>query len=228
MIHLTYYGHSCFSVEIEEKTILFDPYITANPLASHIDVKSIKPDYIFITHGHEDHVADVELFAKQSGAKVVANFEIAQWFIQKGLEGVLALNHGGALDLPFGKVKYVYAFHSSTLPDGSNGGHPGGYVVQSKLGTFYYAGDTALSYEMKMIKEFFNVDFAVLPIGGTFTMDASDAAICAEWVGTKRVVGVHYDTFEPIKIDQAAAKAPFIARGYQLMLPDIGETLPMQ
>ena len=129
-MEVTFYGHACFSVNIEGRKILFDPFITPNELANNIDINTIEADYIFISHGHEDHVADVEKIAKKTNAIIVSNFEIVSWFNSKGLSNSHPMNHGGSWNFDFGKVKYVNAVHSSTLPDGSIGGNPGGFVIE--------------------------------------------------------------------------------------------------
>lgn len=227
MTNLTYYGHSCFSVEISGKTILFEPFITPNPLAKEIDIDSIQADYVLISHGHEDHVADALPILKRTGAMLVSNFEIVTWFGQQGVENAHPLNHGGSVELPFGKVKYVNAVHSSVLPDGTYGGNPGGFVIESDQDNFYFSGDTALTYDMKMLGEFHQLDWAVLCVGDNFTMGHQDAAICAEWIGVKEVVGTHFDSFPYIEIDHAAAKASFADNGATLHLPGIGETLQL-
>lgn len=227
MTDLTYYGHACFSVELAGKKILFDPFITPNPMASGIDLASIEADYVFISHGHEDHVADAVDVLKRTGAVLISNYEVVSWFAEQGCTNAHPLNHGGAVELPFGKVKYVNAVHSSVLPDGSYGGNPGGFVVESKQVSFYYSGDTALTYDMKMLGEFHQLDWAVLCVGDNFTMGYADASICAEWVGVKQVVGVHFDTFPYIEIDHEAAKASFAAKGQNLHLLGIGETIEL-
>lgn len=227
MTEITYYGHSCFLLTIGKTNILFDPYITPNEKAGHIDIDSIAADYILVTHGHSDHVADVESIAKRNDATVVANFEVATWFENKGIEKVHPMNHGGSKLFDFGKVKFVNAVHSSTLPDGSPGGNPGGFVVQSEDQTFYFAGDTALTYDMKLIGEEFSVDFAFMPIGDNFTMGISDAVRAAEFVGTRKIIGMHYDTFPYIEIDQAAAKKAADKAGLELIMLNIGENITL-
>jgi L-ascorbate metabolism protein UlaG (beta-lactamase superfamily) len=226
-MQLTYYGHACFAVDVDGTRLLFDPFIAPNPLASAIDVQAIAADYVLVSHGHGDHVADAAAIATRTGATLLSNFEIVQWFAGQGVPNGIGMNIGGNARLPFGTVKYVTAVHSSTLPDGTPGGNPGGFVVNGGGRTFYFAGDTALTYDMKLIADEFTVDFAVLPIGDTFTMNAADAARAAEFVGTKTVVGVHYDTFPPIAIDHEAARAAFAARGITLLLPAIGETVTL-
>lgn len=224
---LTYFGHASFAVHTGAHDLLFDPFISPNELAANIDIESIKADAVLLSHGHADHIADAEAILKRTGALLVANFEVATWFGNKGIASVHGMNHGGAYGFPFGRVKYVNAVHSSSLPDGSYGGNPGGFVVETPEGGFYYSGDTALSYDMKLIGEQHRLDFAVLCIGDNFTMGAEDAAIAAEWAGVKRAVGVHYDTFPPIRIDRDEARAAFAARGIELLLPAIGETVEL-
>lgn len=228
-MQVTYYGHSCFSVTIAGSTLLFDPFISPNPLVQKlngaIDVSKIEADYVLISHGHEDHVSDAEAILKRTGATLIANFEIAAWFQEKGIENAHPMNHGGTIKLPFGTVKFVNAIHSSVLPDGSYGGNPGGFVIESDETNFYFSGDTALTYDMKLLGEFHQLDWAVLCVGDNFTMGYKDAAICAEWIGVKRVLGTHFDTFPMIEIDHAAARDTFAANEATLYLPQIGETI---
>lgn len=225
MIEITFYGHSAFLITIDGKKVLFDPFITPNDKAQSIDISQISPDYVLVSHGHEDHVADVEAIAKQSGAMVVSNFEIISWFQKKGIENVHPMNHGGAKVFDFGKVKYVNAIHSSTLPDDSPGGNPGGFVIETKAGTFYYAGDTALTYDMKLIGEEFTVDFALLPIGDNFTMGIEDALRAADFVQTEKIIGMHYDTFPYILLDKEEAKRKAVEAQKELILLEIGEKI---
>ena len=223
----TFLGHACFSVEVAGSRLLFDPFITGNPRATHLDVDQIEADYVLLTHGHGDHVADAEPILRRTGARLVSSYEIVSWYGEKGITNGHPMNLGGSYRTPFGRVKYVTAVHSSVLPDGTYGGNPGGFVVESAEGTFYVSGDTALTQDIKLIGEFHQPDWAVLCIGDTFTMGPEDAAIAAEWAGVKRVVGVHYDTFPPIEIDHDAAKRAFAARGVELLLPAIGETIEL-
>jgi L-ascorbate metabolism protein UlaG (beta-lactamase superfamily) len=221
---LTYYGHSCFAVVINRFTLLFDPFITPNELAKAVDVNKVAADYILVSHGHEDHLADAEGIAKRTGAMLISNFEIATWFSGQGVNKTHPMNHGGTAKFDFGRVKYVNAIHSSTLPDGSSGGNPGGFVIESAEGNFYYSGDTALTMDMKLIGESTKLKFAVLCIGDNFTMGAEDAVKAAGFVRCTEIVGVHYDTFPPIKIDHAAAKETFSNAGSRLHLLKPGES----
>ena len=222
---LTYYGHACFAVVAGGKTLLFDPFITPNPLAKKIDAGEIAADFILVSHGHGDHVADVVDIAKRTGATVIAPFEVGSWFEHKGVKNVQAMNHGGAARTSFGRVKLTVAVHSSSMPDGSYGGNPCGFVVESSDGNFYYSGDTALTFDMKLIGEQTRLRFAVLPIGDFFTMGIEDAVRAAGLVGVTRIVGVHYDTFPPIQIDHAATQETARVGGKELLLPEIGETI---
>jgi L-ascorbate metabolism protein UlaG (beta-lactamase superfamily) len=226
-MELTFYGHACFSVEIQGKTILFDPFISGNELAKDIDINSIKADYILITHGHQDHVLDVETIAKSTGAKLVSNYEIINWFAAKGINNGHPMNHGGKWQFDFGKVRYVNAVHTSSMPDGAYGGNPGGFVIESEEGNFYFAGDTALTMDMKLIPMFCKIDFCVYPIGDNFTMGYKDAVLAADFVDCERVVGVHYDTFGYIEINKEKAKEEFERSGKELILPKIGETISL-
>jgi len=223
-MELTYYGQSCFSVTIKGKKILFDPFITPNELAKDIDVSSIEADYILVSHGHQDHVYDLVDIAKRTGAKVVTNFEIMNWLGDQGIENVHPMNHGGKWDFEFGTVKYVNAIHSSMLPDGANGGNPGGFVIMSDEGNFYFAGDTALTVDMQLIPRIAKLDFALLPIGDNFTMGVDDAIVAADFIDCQKIMGVHYDTFGFIEIDHEEAKRKFKEAGLELHLLDIGET----
>jgi L-ascorbate metabolism protein UlaG (beta-lactamase superfamily) len=221
---LTYYGHSCFAVVMNRFTLLFDPFITPNELAKTVDVNKVAADYILVSHGHEDHLADAAGIAKRTGARLISNFEIATWFSRQGVNKTHPMNHGGAAKFDFGRVKYVSAIHSSTLPDGSSGGNPGGFVIESAEGNFYYSGDTALTMDMKLIGESTKLKFAVLCIGDNFTMGAEDAVRAAGFVRCTEILGVHYDTFPPIKIDHAAAQETFSNAGSRLHLLTPGES----
>jgi L-ascorbate metabolism protein UlaG (beta-lactamase superfamily) len=223
-VKVTYYGHACFSVQVKNRTLLFDPFISGNPLAKAIDAKKVPADFILVSHGHGDHVGDAVEIAKRTNALVIANFEVATWLNQQGAPRVHPLNHGGGFPFDFGRAKFVNAIHSSTMPDGTFGGNPGGFVVESAEGNFYYSGDTALTLDMKLIGESTKLKFAVLCIGDNFTMGPDDAVKAAEFVRCHEILGVHYDTFPPIKIDHAAAKEKFKTAGKILHLLLPGQT----
>lgn len=225
---LTYYGHACFSVVIGGKTLLFDPFITPNELAKHIDINTIAADYILLSHGHADHVADALAIEQRTGATIVSNYEIVSWYQGKGVKNAHPLNHGGKWKFDFGTVKYVNAIHSSALPDGTYGGTPGGFVIESAEGNFYYAGDTALTMDMQLISiTSGKLNFALLPIGDNFTMGVDDAVIAADFVKCDTIVGLHYDTFGYIKINQQEAVNKFKNKGKNLLLLTIGQTIEL-
>lgn len=220
----TYYGHATFAIETGGKNLLFDPFITPNPLAKDIDIDKIEADYILLSHGHTDHIADAVSLAKQTGATVIAMAEMTGWIEQQGITKVHGMNYG-VYDFDFGRVRMVPAWHSSSLPDGSYGGNPAGFVVTTKEGSFYYSGDTCLMLEMQLIPHYTKLDFAVLPIGGNYTMNADDAVKAAEFIECNRVVGVHYNTFPPIAINVEEAVKVFASAGKELILMGIGESI---
>lgn len=221
---ITYLGHASLAIGINGKNIIVDPYISANELAKDIDVHSLKADYILITHAHGDHILDVETIAKNTGAIIVSNAEIAGYYEAKGFK-THPMNHGGSWQFDFGKVKYVNAIHSSGFPDGTYGGQPGGFVIEADNKNIYIAGDTALTYDMKLIPMRNPLDLAILPIGDNFTMDADDAAIAADFLEVKTVLGYHYDTFGYIKIDHEVAKQKFESTNKKLILLPIGDSI---
>jgi len=224
---IIFYGQSSFTIQTGGKTLLFDPFITGNPKSKHIDINSIKPDYILLSHGHFDHVADAEQIGKANDATVISGYEVATWFGEKGLNNH-PLNHGGKWKFDFGMVKYVNAVHSSILPDGSYGGNSGGFVIWNEETCFYFAGDTALTLDMKLIPMTCPaLDFAILPIGDNFTMGYDDAAIASEFIECDTIIGCHFDTFGYIEIDHKAAKAAFAAKNKRLILPTIGEEITL-
>ena len=224
---LTYYGHSCFSVLAGGKTLLFDPFITPNELARAINVDTIPADYIFVSHGHFDHVADVVRIAKRTGAMVLGNWELYEWFNKNDLKNTHPINPGGQFTFDFGTVKSFTAQHSSSLPDGSYGGVASGFAFKTPNGTLYYSGDTGLTLDMQLVSAWVKLDFAVFPIGDGLTMGVEDAIKAAKFVGVNKVVGVHYDTFGFIKIDHSKAIEHFTKAGLRLYLQNIGSEVEL-
>ncbi|HRP56952.1 metal-dependent hydrolase [Agriterribacter sp.] len=225
MMHFTYYGHSCFAVQIKGKKILFDPFITPNDLAKNIDVNQVAADYIFLSHGHEDHIADCITIAERNRAKIICSYEIHVWLNDQEITNTHPMNTGGKWDFDFGTVKCVVAQHSGGLPDGSYGGNPMGFVFTSEEGNFYYSGDTALTLDMQLVPQYAKLNFAVLPIGDNFTMGIEDAIQAARFVQCNEIIGVHYDTFGFIKIDHEKAVKAFSDQEMKLHLMQPGETL---
>ncbi|MCS6807348.1 MAG: metal-dependent hydrolase [Bacteroidota bacterium] len=222
---ITYYGHACFQVETAGKRLLFDPFITPNELAQHIDINTITPDYVLISHGHSDHIHDAVSILQRSGATAICAWEIMGWLNKHGIEKVHPMNTGGKWTFDFGTVQCTVAHHSSSLPDGSYGGNPMGFVVQTSEGAFYYSGDTALTLDMKLIGDRYNLRIALLPIGNNFTMGIDDAITAAEFIKCNTIIGVHYDTFGFIKIHHDEAKTAFSKAGKTLTLLDIGTSI---
>ncbi|MGB0974179.1 MAG: metal-dependent hydrolase [Flavobacteriaceae bacterium] len=223
-MQVTYLGHGCISMEINDKVVLIDPFITGNPLAKYIDINTLKADYILITHAHQDHILDVEAIAKRTGATIISNYEIVMHYNAKGYEGH-PVNHGGTYTFNDITIKYVNAVHTSSFPDGSYGGQPGGFVVTHANTTVYIAGDTAVTFDMKLIPMQYKLDLAILPIGDNFTMGVDDAIIASDFVECNKVLGCHYNTFPPIEIDENEAKAKFKAAEKELVLLNIGDSI---
>ncbi|MFB0911200.1 MAG: metal-dependent hydrolase [Flavobacterium sp.] len=221
---ITFYGHASIGIEVGGKHILVDPFISANPLAENVDINTIKADYILLTHAHGDHILDVEAIAERTEAVIVSNAEIASYYSSKGYQAH-PMNHGGSWNFDFGKVKYVNAIHSSSFPDGTNGGNPGGFVIEGEHKNIYIAGDTALTMDMKLIPMRTKLDLAILPIGDNFTMDIEDAIIASDFIECNKVLGYHYDTFGYIEIDHKVAIQKFSDKGKDLMLLKIGESI---
>ena len=223
---VTYLGHACVNIQIEGAHFLVDPFISANPLAGHIDINSIEATYILLTHAHADHILDAEVIAKRTGAPLITNPEILDHYRKLGLDGH-DMNIGGSHRFLDGKVKIkmVKAVHSSSFPDGSYGGNPAGFLINYKDQTIYISGDTALTMDMKIIPHQYKVDLAILPIGNTYTMGVRDALTAAKFVETDNVLGVHYDTFDVIKIDKEASKRKFSDAHKRLHLLEIGNSL---
>jgi len=221
---VTYYGHSSFGIEIEGKHLVFDPFISPNPLASSIKLDTIKADYILVSHAHMDHIADVPYLAERTEATLVSNYEIYEHFAKKGFKAIRAMNSGGSFTTDGITIKTVNAVHSSSFDDGSYGGLAMGFVISSKEGSFYFAGDTALHYDMKLIGETHQLKFALLPIGDNFTMGADDAIKACDFIKCNNTIGMHYDTFDVIKINKDEVKAEFEKAGKKLTLLNIGET----
>lgn len=223
-MRFTFYGHSCFSIEVAGKKLLFDPFITGNELAKDVDIDKIEADYILVSHGHGDHVGDLVSIAKRTGAMIIGAYEVVNWAQQRGCEKGHGMNFG-PFNFDFGEVRFVPAWHSSSMPDGSYGGNPGGFVIKTAEGNFYFAGDTCLMMDMQLIPRYAKLDFAIMPIGGNFTMNTADAVIAAEFVQCNKVIGVHFDTFGYIKVDHEQSKKLFSDTGRELILPQIGETI---
>lgn len=223
---ITYLGHAALSIEVQGINLIVDPFVSPNELAKDIDINSLKADYILLTHAHQDHIVDVEAIAKNTGAKIISNFEIVNHYGAQGIEGH-PMNHGGSWKFDFGRVTYTNAIHTSSFPDGSYGGQPGGFLLETADGNIYIAGDTALTMDMKLIPMQCQIDLAVLPIGDNFTMGINSAVIASDFVECNKVLGYHYDTFGYIMIDHEKAKSTFAKAAKELVLLPIGDSLTL-
>ena len=223
-MEVTYYGHSCFLLDIGGYKILFDPFIAPNPLAASVKVDEIEADFVLISHGHQDHIADAEAILKRTQATLVANWEICNYFQQRGIEKVHPMNSGGKWPFEFGIVRMTQAVHSSSFADGTYAGNPNGFIIETDARTVYYSGDTDLFSDMRLIGELYEPHVAFLPVGDNFTMDVSLAMIAARFLNVSKVVGMHFDTFPYIQIDHEEAKLTAAQNEKELILPNIGET----
>ena len=197
---LTWLGHASWQVKTDTHTLLVDPFLDDNP-AAPVKAKDVAADFIFCSHGHFDHVADAAKIANRTGATIVSNYEISDWFGKQGVKKTLGMNLGGSASLPFGRVKMTIAFHSSQLPDGAYGGNPGGFLISLTKGPrIYFACDTALFGDMKLIGAK-GIDLAVLPIGDLFTMGPKDSVEATKLLKPSRVVPSHFNTWPPIAQD---------------------------
>ena len=204
-VTVTWYSHSCLLIESGGTRLLVDPFITGNLLAP-LRADQIEANFIFVSHGHGDHVGDTVAIAKRTGATVVSNFEIHNWLSAQGVENGHPQHIGGGFDYPWGRVKLTIAHHGSALPDGSYGGSPCGFIFYVEGKKIYHACDTGLFYDMKLIGEE-GIDLAVLPIGDNFTMGPEDSLRAVKLITPRRVLPIHYDTFDIIRQDPAAWKA---------------------
>jgi len=224
MTSVTFLGQSSFLIKTKGKTLLFDPMFSFDKAGADIQINALRPDYVLISHGHADHMADAEAVCRQSEAHIISSFEVVSWFGNKGLKGH-PMNIGGKYSFEFGLLKYVAAVHSSVLPDGPYGGPAGGFVVSNEDVTFYFAGDTALTWDMKLLPLTCpKLDFAILPIGDNFTMGYEDAVLAADFIACDLIIGCHFDTFDLIKIDHQKASESFEKAGKRLIPPEIGKT----
>lgn len=197
---ITWYGHNTWLIETGGHKILLDPFLDNNP-SSPVKAKDVSVEFILISHGHFDHIDDAAAIANRCDAKVLANFEIATWLAEKHkVKDVVGMNHGGGVNMPFGRAKFVPAIHSSVLPDGTYGGNAGGWVLSLPEGNVYFACDTALFSDMQLIGQM-GIELAVVPIGDLYTMGPDDAVLATKFINPKRVAPCHYNTWPPINQD---------------------------
>ena len=223
---ITFLGHASLSIEVNQKVVVVDPFISGNPKNHKIYLDDLKADYILVTHAHQDHTLDVLALAKQTGATLISNYEIVTHYEAQGIKGH-PMNHGGSYAFEFGELKYVNAIHSSSFADGSYGGQPGGFILSAEGKSVYIAGDTALTYDMKLFGEEFDLNLAILPVGDNFTMGYADALRASKLLNCNRVLGYHFDTFGYIEINHDKAVNYFLDHGSSLEHLEIGESLTL-
>jgi L-ascorbate metabolism protein UlaG (beta-lactamase superfamily) len=226
MAKITWYGHSCVLIETQGTRLLIDPFLTGNPVAP-VRADAVHPRYILVSHGHGDHLGDTVAIAKRTGATVISNFELSDYFAAQGVENTHAQHIGGGYNYPWGRVKLTIAHHGSGLPDGSNGGDPAGFLLYLEGKKVYHAGDTGLFYDMKLIGEE-GIDLAILPIGDNFTMGPDDALKAVKLIEPRQVVPIHYNTFDVIKQDaQAWARRVQNETSAEVIVMKPGDTLEL-
>ena len=218
MLKFNFYGHACFLLDDGKYKLLFDPFLSGNPQAA-IKPDDVKADYVFVTHAHGDHVGDAYDILVKNKATLVCIPEVAD-LVGDEVKAI-GMNLGGTIKLPFGYARMVPALHSA----GVAGGTCCGYVVHIADKNIYFAGDTCLFSDMKLIGERDKIDYAVLPIGGHFTMDAYDAARAVEFLGAKNVIPVHYNTWQPIEQDAEEFKK--LVKGAAVHIVKPGESIEL-
>jgi L-ascorbate metabolism protein UlaG (beta-lactamase superfamily) len=199
-VKIVYHGHSNVEIHSGAQRIQLDPFYTHNPLAD-VKAEAVNPTHILLSHAHFDHVEDAEGIAKRTGAVLASNYEITTYYEARGVKTTRGMNHGGGSAFEFGRATYTVAFHTSSFADGTYGGQPGGWIIETGGKTIYFAGDTALFGDMKLLGELWKIDLALLPIGDTFTMGPAHAIKAAALLRCAAVIPIHYNTFPPIVQD---------------------------
>ena len=222
---IKYLGQNCFLFTYKEKNILSDPFYNFGKAESGFDIAAQKIDFVLITHAHGDHIADVkEVLQHHPEAQIIGQPEICGYFDHPNS---IDINFGGSAKFLDMKISMVPASHTSSFPDGTYGGEPCGYIFRFEGKNIYLAGDTGVMADMQLFPQLFgNIDLAILPIGGHYTMCARKASFAAaELLKTKKVIGCHFDTFEPITIDHESAYNHFNERNVELILPKLGQEI---
>jgi len=224
---LIFHGHSCWEVVGEKHRLLIDPFLTGNPVADVTPSSFDQLDAILISHGHSDHLGDAEPIAKLTGATIVANYEIASYYAERGCKSH-GMSIGGGRDFEFGRVKLVIAHHGSTGPNGQALGSPAGIVVHLDGKRIYHAGDTGVFLDMQLIAELNGpFDACMLPIGDNFTMGIDDAVRACELIRAKLFLPMHYNTFPVIKADGEEFLQKVKAKGLRAREIKVGGTLEL-
>ncbi|MGK2932672.1 MAG: metal-dependent hydrolase [Solirubrobacterales bacterium] len=234
---IRYHGHSCFELIDGETTLIVDPFLAPNNPLADATAEDVDATHLALTHGHADHVADAVAIARRTKPQCVAIVELANWLEEQGVENVSDPNLGGTVSFDWGSIKLVPAWHTNTVPGsderpfsaelGTPMGTPAGLIIKMGGLTIYDAGDTCLFGDMELIGRRHEVDIAMLPIGGHYTMDREDAAYAAKLIGAKRVIPIHYDTFPPIKADTGAFSEDIAADGMEALVLEPGQSLSL-
>jgi len=216
-MEIKFHGQSCFELSDGGVTVLTDPFLKPNNPVAVASAEDVNPTHIALSHGHADHVADAVAVAKRTGAHCVALVELAKWLEAQGIAEVSDPNFGGTVEFEWGYISVVPAWHTNTLPGSEKSpysaelgivlGPAAGLVIKIGETTVYHAGDTCLFGDMKLIARRSDIDVALLPIGGHYTMDRRDAVVAAEFVGAGTVIPMHYNTFPLIETDPEAFKS---------------------
>jgi L-ascorbate metabolism protein UlaG (beta-lactamase superfamily) len=224
-VEIRFIGHASFEIADGSARILIDPFLAPENPAAVVGPEEVEPTHILLTHGHADHMTHAVEVAKRTGAKCIAVVELARWLSEQGVEDVADPNLGGTIELEWGWVRLVPAFHTNTLPDGRAIGVSAGLVIGIGAATIYHLGDTCLFGDLRLIAERTPINVALVPIGGHYTMDQEDAATAAELLDADTVIPMHYDTFPPIEADPARFKAEVEARtSSEVVILKPGET----
>jgi L-ascorbate metabolism protein UlaG (beta-lactamase superfamily) len=216
-MEIKFHGHSCFELSDGDVTVLVDPFLKPNNPVAVATAEEVDPTHIAISHGHADHIADAVTVAKRTGAHCVALVELAKWLDGQGVSEVSDPNFGGTVEFDWGYISVVPAWHTNTIPGSEESpfsaehgiaiGPAAGLVIKLGGTTVYHAGDTCLFSDMKLIARRSDIDVALLPIGGHYTMDRRDAVLAADFVGAGTVIPMHFNTFPAIETDVDAFKA---------------------
>lgn len=199
VVEIKFLGHSAFLIKYENHSIVIDPFITSNPHAA-IELAELKVQDILVTHGHSDHLGDSVEISKKTGAIITTIFELANFCAKKGAK-TQGVNFGGKVPFSWGSAYWLPSLHTSSTSEGFYCGDPAGILLKIDNTSIYHTGDTGLHYDLKMIGEFYKPEISILPIGGYYTMGIDEAVQAAKWLGSKKIIPMHYNTFPPIQAD---------------------------